>query len=241
MNKKISCIILFFILSVGYSYADKLNSFFQDANNLYKQEKYEDALNLYERLEFQNKYSAELFYNMSNAYYRLNNLGMAVLYNERAYLLKPRDEYIRYNRKLFNTITNQKMPLWENAVTFFSINELLYSVLFFYTSFFILLILSGRFYPRWIYWTKIAVLSLLILFACWSFVVYWDYYHTKHAVVLNDNVNVYSGPDTDNVVGFTAPKGKKAQIITVNGSWFEVGVKDEGLKGWVEKENVLVI
>ena len=38
--------------------------------------------------------------------------------------------------------------------------------------------------------------------------------------------------------GFIVPEGKKVLVLRENQVWFEVGLKEEGLKGWTESDKV---
>ena len=64
---------------------------FAKANALYKQNKYEEALALYEQLLSQDTVDPVLYYNTGNAYAQLHRPGPAVLMYERALQLDPRD------------------------------------------------------------------------------------------------------------------------------------------------------
>ena len=97
---------------------------FQDANNLFQSKKYEQATEVYESLIQSGNQSGELHLNLGNTYFRLNNLGKAILNYERALILNPNLEDAQYNLKIANQ--NQANELetlqpfflekwWENA------------------------------------------------------------------------------------------------------------------------------
>ncbi|MEZ4852960.1 tetratricopeptide repeat protein [Flavobacterium sp.] len=71
---------------------------FEKANENYRQEKYELAASQYESiLETQKVASAELYYNLGNAYYKLGKVAPAIFNLEKALLLNPNDEAIQTN------------------------------------------------------------------------------------------------------------------------------------------------
>ena len=71
----------------------------EEADNVYMQGHYEEAAQLYETL-LKDQVNAEAYYNLGNTYYRLEDLGRAVLNYERALLLAPDHEDALYNLEL---------------------------------------------------------------------------------------------------------------------------------------------
>ena len=63
--------------------ADVLHHF-ERGNELYKSERYEEAIREYEQVLALGYESPELYYNLGNCYYRLERIGKAILYLERA-------------------------------------------------------------------------------------------------------------------------------------------------------------
>ena len=69
------------------------------ADSAYAKGDYQQAIRIYEDLLKQGE-SAELYYNLGNAYYRTDDITHAVLNYERAQLLKPADRDIRFNLQM---------------------------------------------------------------------------------------------------------------------------------------------
>lgn len=68
----------------------------EDADNAFLQKKYKEAIRGYETVLQQGE-NADIYYNLGNAYFRVNDLGRAVLSYERALALAPADEDVRHN------------------------------------------------------------------------------------------------------------------------------------------------
>ena len=79
-----------------------------EADSSYVNENYQQAINQYEAL-LQQGSSAEIYYNLGNAYYRIDNITRAILNYERALLLSPGDEDIRFNLQLARSKTVDKI------------------------------------------------------------------------------------------------------------------------------------
>ena len=69
----------------------------EQANQAYDRELYKKALELYTSQEKTGEVSSDLYYNIGNTYYRLNDAAHAILYYERALLLDPGNFEARSN------------------------------------------------------------------------------------------------------------------------------------------------
>ena len=76
-------------LAVGSARADAADDGFARGNRLYAAGKYAEAATAYETQVSRGSYSANLFYNLGGAYYRVGDRGRAILNYQRALLLEP--------------------------------------------------------------------------------------------------------------------------------------------------------
>ena len=90
----------------------------QDADAEYSKGNYQQAIKDYEELLKAGE-SAEIYYNLGNAYYRTENITRAVLNYERALLLNPADEDIRFNLQMARSKTIDKITP-ESEMFFFT-------------------------------------------------------------------------------------------------------------------------
>ena len=70
---------------------------FEQGKELYKAEKYQDAVNSWMKILESNHHSDALYYNLGNAHYKLNNIGPSIYYYEKALQLAPNDSDIKNN------------------------------------------------------------------------------------------------------------------------------------------------
>lgn len=80
----------------------------QEADSAYNKEDYQQALRLYNKALEEDGASPTLYYNLANTYYRLNNIGHAVLNYERALKLDPSFADARTNLNFVNTRIEDK-------------------------------------------------------------------------------------------------------------------------------------
>ena len=103
-------LILLAVISL-FSYFSPLTSYAvtkAEADSAYVRGEYQQAITQYESLLKQGA-SADLYYNLGNAYYRTENITRAVLNYERALLLAPSDRDIRFNLQMARSKTTDKI------------------------------------------------------------------------------------------------------------------------------------
>ncbi|MDB0004147.1 tetratricopeptide repeat protein, partial [Flavobacteriaceae bacterium] len=64
---------------------------FKQANDLYNSGYYKEAISQYDSILASNQHSAELYFNLANCYYKLNEVGPSIFYYEKALQLAPDD------------------------------------------------------------------------------------------------------------------------------------------------------
>lgn len=70
---------------------------FEQGNAAYKNEQYEQAIAAYEQALHHEQESAELYYNLGSAHYKLGHIAPSIYYLEKALLLQPNDPDIQTN------------------------------------------------------------------------------------------------------------------------------------------------
>lgn len=92
--KTLKIIIAFFlpVLVFGQNQFDK-------ANELYQEEKYQEAVQAYEQFLEAGLHSADVYFNLGNAYYKLNKVAPAIYNYEKALLLEPNNKNVKNNLK----------------------------------------------------------------------------------------------------------------------------------------------
>ena len=105
-----SRIIFILILLVSVSIKADISDpkgVFDEGNKQYEEHNYEAAINSYKGLceEF---YSPELFLNLGNSYYKVDDIPNTILYYEKALKLSPGNLNILHNLKLANKRVSDK-------------------------------------------------------------------------------------------------------------------------------------
>ncbi|EPR74000.1 BatE [Winogradskyella psychrotolerans RS-3] len=87
---------------IGFSQNDQN---FSDANALYNDGKFAEAIDKYESILDSKEHSAELYFNLGNANYKLNNIAPSIYYFEKALQLEPNDKDIQNNLAFAQNMT----------------------------------------------------------------------------------------------------------------------------------------
>ena len=82
-----------------------------EADSAYINNDFTNAAELYESILKNKGESADIYYNLGNSYYKMNNIAKAVLNYERALLLNPGNNDIRFNLELARSKTVDKVTL----------------------------------------------------------------------------------------------------------------------------------
>ena len=224
-----------------------------EADSAYIRGQYQQAISDYEALLKQGA-SAEIYYNLGNAYYRTENITRAVLNYERALLFSPGDRDIRFNLQLAQSKTIDKIipesemffVTWYRAlVNLMSVDGWARTALVL-LALVIALSLAYLFSER-IWLRKVgffAGLALLVLFV-FSNVFAWqqkqNLVHRKGAIVMEPSVIVKSTPAKNGTDLFILHEGTKVTITdaTMKG-WKEIRLAD-GKEGWIESSKLETI
>lgn len=248
MNKAI-LLIFTTLAAVTFSRADNSNELFKAANQQFVDGKYKEAINGYEAIVGQGLHSADLYYNLGNAYFKLNSYPSAILNYERAHLLNPDDEDIVFNLDLARTFTVdviEPLPQFFIAKWAKSFEHLLYTDAWAYVAlcaFAISLFLVAVFWFTGKYQLKRISFTLAIVFTLFfavslmcSINLRHQIVHNTHAIIFDSAIAAKSSPDNSGKDLFVLHAGTKIQLLRTVGEWCEVKISD-GNKGWLPKNS----
>lgn len=226
---------------------------FETANDLYAGGYYEEAILRYEKIIDEGFQSAGLYYNLGNAYYRSNKIAGAILNYERAALLSPGDEDIKFNLSLARAHVRDRIEelpdfflnrWWKSIRDMYSAGSwAIFSVVTFIT---FLLLLTGFLMSapvsvkKTFFW--LAVCILLISMLSFSLGLDRRNYMRNHsgAVVFAPVVSVKSSPDINSTELFIIHEGSKVWVEDSIGEWRAIRLSD-GNKGWLHNDAIEMI
>jgi len=227
------------------------DSLWNSAGKHYENKSYDLALADYEQLVSDGFASAELNYNIGNCYFKLGELGYAILYYMRAERLSPNDGDIQANllfaqqflpTRLEGTKINPLSTFFDSITTSFRLDTMawIFSLLFIV---FIVLISLSLFMTERPLFLRLLTYLLLILVVISLSVTGYKYrteYITQTGVLVANEAQVYSAPSEESDLEFTAGFGLTFKIKKSSGDYYLVMFENNRL-GWVKKELVELI
>ncbi|MBQ3767945.1 MAG: BatD family protein [Prevotella sp.] len=224
-----------------------------EADSAYVQERYQQAAKDYEALLKQGV-SADLYYNLGNCYYRMDQMTQAVLNYERALLLSPGDKDIRFNLQMARSKTIDKITpesemffvtWYRSLVNVMSVDgwartALVALIVAIVLALFYLF--SDRIWLRKIgFFGGIIALLLFLIGNLFAWQQKSNLTQRTGAIIIKSAVNVKSTPSKNGTDLYILHEGTK---VTVTDSsmreWRKIRVAD-GKEGWLEVSEIEVI
>ena len=215
------------------------------ANQLYENGRFNQASQIYQQLADQGFSQSELLYNLGNAHYKQGDLGWAILNYERAARLSPRDGDIQANLDFSRAQTIDQLetepasPLdqWlKFNVSMVTLNELSLITLGSFWLMLGLIILyrhshSDKIRSR----LQLALIVVTLSFAINAFTLGSRLYveaTSPQAIVVAENMDLYSGPGEDYLTEFTLHSGTQVNLLETRGQWARISLPGEQSQGW---------
>ncbi|HHV44134.1 MAG TPA: tetratricopeptide repeat protein [Firmicutes bacterium] len=226
----VGILVLVLLMGLGMPVAaQEPEALFVLANERYLAGDYAGAIEYYEELV--DLYpSANVYYNLGNAYYRQGKLGYAILNYQRAQRLAPRDRDIAHNLEYLRSQVPGEQR-WEFRHLFepFTWRELQALLVISY----LMLLTAGLLVrKRTAPWKATLVLTgMLLVFAGAGLLVRG--LSSPYGVVVEE-VAARFAPQLQGTVHFSLPEGALVSILEEQGDWYLIKQQDQR-RGWIPK------
>ena len=242
-------VLLFLLISTVFSAQNK-EELFANANALYKEGKYQEAITIYEQLESKNLVSSELYHNLGNCYYKINKVAPTIYNYEKALQLAPTNEDARNNLIFAKRLTLDRIEalplsifqkanntylkkLHFNTWAVIAVLSSVFVALFFISFYFAYTPSKKRLF------FVVSILSLIILLS--SFTIAYTQYqtskNTQEAIIYATEVAVQNEPTNNSVEAFILHEGTKVVILDTVDDWKKIKLAD-GKIGWLLTKNL---
>ena len=221
-----------------------------NADTEYQKGNYQQAIRDYEEI-LKNGESAEIYFNLGNAYYRTDNITKAVLNYERARLLSPGDNDINFNlqfarSKTIDKITPQSemffVTWYKSLVNFTSVdNWAKTGILCIVMA--LLLVLLYLFGPQLMlrkigFFGGLAFFVIFLLSNLFAFQQKQALDNRTGAIIISPSVNIKKTPAKNSADQFVLHEGTRVDIIDKGMTdWRCIRVGD-GREGWIETKAI---
>ena len=224
-----------------------------NADSAYIREDYASAVELYEALLASGE-AAEVYYNLGNSYYKLDDIARAILNYERALLLQPGNADIRANLEIARAKTvDRETPIPEvffvtwgrSLVNILGVDawaRLAIACFILCLGCFALFFVSGRVRIKKMGFTGGIVLLIVVLIAHLAGVQQKRGLTRRNdAIVVTPSVTVRSTPSESGTSLFILHEGRKVEIKDNSmREWKEIKLED-GKVGWIPTSCIEVI
>ncbi len=220
---------------------------FAAANGLYDDGNFAEAARSYERLAALGYDDATLYYNLGNAYHKQGDIGRAILSYLRAKRLEPRDDDLNANLSFVRGQTEDLMEISDSpgalgdlasTLPTMSANELAALALALW-----IIVMAGlatalltgasRIKSIAVSTTIGAVVLLALTGLTMAGRSQIDDALASKAVILDELVQVHSGPGVQYPTEFEVHAGAETDLLEVRGAWARIAIASPDLQGWV--------
>ena len=221
-----------------------------NADTEYQKGNYQQAIRDYEEI-LKNGESAEIYFNLGNAYYRTDNITKAVLNYERARLLSPGDDDINFNLQFARSKTIDKITpesemffvtWYKSLVNFTSVdNWAKTGILCIVMT--LLLVLLYLFGPQLMlrkigFFGGLAFFVIFLLSNLFAFQQKQALDNRTGAIIISPSVNIKKTPAKNSADQFVLHEGTRVDIIDKGMTdWRCIRVGD-GREGWIETKAI---
>ena len=221
-----------------------------NADTEYQKGNYQQAIRDYEEI-LKNGESAEIYFNLGNAYYRTDNITKAVLNYERARLLSPGDDDINFNLQFARSKTIDKITpesemffvtWYKSLVNFTSVdNWAKTGILCIVMA--LLLVLLYLFGPQLMlrkigFFGGLAFFVIFLLSNLFAFQQKQALDNRTGAIIMTPSVNIKKTPAKNSADQFVLHEGTRVDIIDKGMTdWRCIRVGD-GREGWIETKAI---
>ncbi|GEQ84994.1 BatE protein [Patiriisocius marinistellae] len=241
-------VLLFSVIGMAQNEA-----LFNQGKDNYKAEKYSEAITNWKQIVDKGNHSAELYFNLGNAYYKLNQIGPSIYYYEKAQQLAPNDKEIKVNlafaenakvdvieplpktvfSKWYNNIASVfTYEGWATATVVFSMLFVGFFLLYYFN------ISEGK--KRLFFTSAIVCVFLLIGGLSMAYLTFADVQNNKPAIVFAESVEIKTAPKMNSAAAFTLHEGTKVQVLDSDGDWLRISLAD-GKDGWIPKTDLKLL
>lgn len=223
---------------------------FEKGNDFYKNGKYELAVKAYESVLAANQESAQLYFNLGNCYYKLQQTAPSIYYYEKALVLDPGNKEALNNIKFAQKRTIDEIKvipkvgfakLLRDFTGIYPFDTWAYIAIGF--AFLFLLFFVGYYFSqtevtkRLFFVAMFIVLLFVLMSVAAAFFEKSHYDNEKPAIVFAESADVRSEPQNASSSIFILHEGTKVYVEETLDNWKKIQLTD-GTEGWIDSKAI---
>jgi tetratricopeptide (TPR) repeat protein len=248
--KKLLYIIVLLTTLIGNAQNEAL---FNRATDAYNNGDFQKAIEYYNEILDNGQHSAALYFNLGNAYYKLNQIAPSIYNYEKALILSPNDPEIKNNLSYARNMTLDAIEvipetglarIYNSITGVLTFDQWSYVGIVFMILFVLLYI--AFYYFKYAMRKRIAfvasVISLLIsaMAVVFAFVQYNDFMSDQPAIVFDSEVQIKTEPNERSEPLFVLHEGTKVKVLDELNDWKKIRIAD-GKTGWVTSKSIKLL
>ncbi|MEE3034532.1 MAG: tetratricopeptide repeat protein [Bacteroidota bacterium] len=249
MMKKIVLLIYLISSSLLFSQSENEENFNKGVD-LYNKGSYNEAIIKFKEIIEKGDHSENLYFNLGNAYYKVNDIANSILYFEKALKLNPRNKDVLNNLafsqnmlvdKIEKVPTNQVSVFLNYISQTLNVNQWLalgIILLYLFLITFILYFFSSKSVLKRNYFSAFSILFLLsLMFILVGLNKFEKQKSYLEAIIFENKIDFRTEPNYRSEILFNLHEGTKVVIIEELNDWALVEI-DDGNKGWIELQSI---
>jgi len=214
---------------------------------------YADALEKYKTILETEQHSAELYFNIANAHYKLNHIAPSIYYYEKALLLSPNDKDIKNNIAYARNMTIDDIEvvpevgfsgLIKKVTNTFSFDNWSYITVILIAFFVILFLVYYFSYntskKRLAFVSSLTCLLVAFIALALAFHKFKIDGNNQPAIVFSKEAQIKSEPNLRSPEVFKLHEGTKVQVLDTVSNWKQIKLSD-GKTGWVTTSDIRLL
>ncbi|RED48757.1 tetratricopeptide repeat protein [Seonamhaeicola aphaedonensis] len=228
-------------------------SLFEEGNALYNEGKYAEAIDKYMAILESEKHSADLYFNLGNAHYKLNNIAPSIYYYEKALQLEPNDKDINNNIAFARNMTIDAIDVIPdtgfsrllkgitNTFSFDNWARVSIALVFCFVLLFLVYYFAfSTLIKRLTFISSLVSLFLVCVTLAFAFYKFNLDKKDNPAIIFTQEAKVKSDPNVRSDEVFRLHEGTKVQVVNSYNNWKKIELSD-GKTGWIVSEDIRLL
>ena len=249
-NGVLTLMIFFIVSTFSLKAQAPVSPLFEEGNTAYNNGDFFKAVTLYEQTLLTGKHSASLYFNLGNAYYRLNKVAESIYNYEKARQLDPENEDFKVNSAFAQNMTIDAIePLPESQLS--QVQNSLYAIasasiwskivvlfVWLFAIFFSIYLLNKTIKLKRLFFV-LSLFSLILFLSSFTikFFANAEQENKKYAIIFSNEINIWSEPNLRAEIQFTLHEGTKVELLDSLDEWEKIRIAN-GSEGWIKNASL---
>lgn len=249
-NGVLTLMIFFIVSTLSLKAQAPVSPLFEEGNTAYNNGDFFKAVTLYEQTLLTGKHSASLYFNLGNAYYRLNKVAESIYNYEKARQLDPENEDFKVNSAFAQNMTIDAIePLPESQLS--QVQNSLYAIasasiwskivvllVWLFAIFFSIYLLNKTIKLKRLFFV-LSLFSLILFLSSFTikFFANAEQENKKYAIIFSNEINIWSEPNLRAEIQFTLHEGTKVELLDSLDEWEKIRIAN-GSEGWIKNASL---